>query len=79
MNEQSRYFCDQYIKEGVNNEKGYSFEDRFIDIMSDPNNLLIPRVANAGQIEDGNVILHNGIKVSQTGYYGDFRECLPKF
>ena len=74
--DQSRYFCDQYIKEGVNNEKGCSFEDRFIDIMSDPNNLLIPRVANAGQIEDGNVILHNGIKVSQTGYYGDFSKCL---
>tara|TARA_R110000823_G_scaffold163029_1_gene294704 strand:+ start:113 stop:1021 length:909 start_codon:yes stop_codon:yes gene_type:complete len=71
-----RNFCDTFIKENVINRKGENFKDRFIDIISDPNNLLIKRVPDAGKIIDGNVILHQGIKVSAEGYYGDFSECL---
>lgn len=54
------------------NKKGKTFEERFIDIISDPSNQFIPRDANAGTILDGNIILHNGIKVEKDCYYGDF-------
>ena len=76
MTKDNRYFCDNYIDEGINNTKGQSFAERFTDIISDPNNLLIKRVPEAGTIIDGNVILHQGLKVSAQGYYGDFSNCL---
>ena len=72
----NRYFCDAFIKNEINNTKGQNFKDRFTDILSDPNNLLIKRVPDAGKVVDGNVILHQGIKVSAQGYYGDFSDCL---
>jgi hypothetical protein len=75
---ESRTFCDTFINKNLNNQKGQSFNDRFNDIMSDPNNLLIPRCSKAGEIEGENVILHNGLRVSRFGYYGDFSECLVK-
>tara|TARA_Y100000593_G_scaffold94758_1_gene195780 strand:+ start:1758 stop:2606 length:849 start_codon:yes stop_codon:yes gene_type:complete len=73
-----RNYCDTFIDENLNNRKGYSFEDRFTDILSDPNNLLIPRCDKAGEVEGENVILHNGLRVSRTGYYGDFSQCLVR-
>jgi FkbM family methyltransferase len=76
-NRLDRYFCDFFINKQINNEKGINFKKRFIDILSDPNNLLIKRVKNAGKIIDDNyVIMHNGIKVSKNGYYGSFSKCL---
>lgn len=78
MSTNSRNFCDSFIDQSLNNPKGYSFADRFIDIMSDPNNLLIPRCDKAGEVEGDNVILHNGLRVSRQGYYGDFSQCLVR-
>ena len=77
-NRLDRYFCDFFINKQIKkNKKGTNFEKRFIDILSDPNNLLIKRVKDAGKIIDDNyVIMHNGIKVSKNGYYGDFSKCL---
>lgn len=76
-NRLDRYFCDFFINKQINNEKGINFEKRFIDILSDPNNLLIKRVKDAGKIIDDNyIIMHNGIKVSKNGYYGSFSKCL---
>jgi hypothetical protein len=60
-------------KGGLNNPE--NFDSRFIDIISDPNNLFIERHENAG-IVDGNLItLHNGLKV-YSEYYGDFINVL---
>ena len=65
-----------FINLQINNRKGTTFPERFIDILSDPNNLCIKRVQNAGKLEDGNIILHNGIKVKQNCYYNDFSKIL---
>lgn len=51
------------------------FVGRFREIISDPHNLVIRRDTRAGFIEQENVFLHNGLKVSASGplaYYGDF-------
>ena len=68
--------CKQFIDYSVNNTKGTSFEDRFTDILSDPNNVFVPRCKKAGTIEKDCVILHNGIKVLKNGYYGGFSKIL---
>ena len=54
------------------------FIGRFREIISDPLNLLIQRVPNAGMIEDNNVLLHNGIKVPLSGPYS-YLEILVKY
>jgi hypothetical protein len=44
---------------------------RKIDVvLSSDDNAAIPRVANAGQLKDGLITMHNGILVSALGYYG---------
>ena len=58
------------------NRKGGSFDERFRDIISDPNNLFIKRVPDAGKSSDGKIILHNGIQVYDECYYGNFTEIL---
>jgi FkbM family methyltransferase len=48
---------------------------RFREIVSDPLNLLIERVPEAGYVKDEMVVLHNGIRVPVSGaaaYYGGF-------
>jgi hypothetical protein len=69
-------YCNELIDSNVNNKKGIMFESRFIDIISDPNNLFIKRCENAGTVDNDCVILHNGIKVIKDGYYGDFSNIL---
>jgi len=69
-------YCARFIDYNVNNAKGITFKDRFRDILSDPNNLFISRCEKAGTIENGCVVLHNGIKVEKDGYYGDFSKIL---
>jgi hypothetical protein len=69
-------YCDKLINHNINNTKGITFEDRFIDIISDPNNIFIKRCENAGTTENECVILHNGIKVVKNGYYGSFSKIL---
>lgn len=57
-------------------DKGVNFKDRFREIISDPLNLLIPRIPEAGFVTDDEfVILHNGLEVPLTGadsYYREF-------
>ena len=63
----------------ITKAKPNDFIGRFREIISDPLNLLIQRVPNAGMIEDNNVLLHNGIKVPLSGpysYYGNFSQIL---
>jgi hypothetical protein len=69
-------YCDKLVDYNINNKKGTTFEDRFIDIISDPNNIFIKRCEKAGTIENECVILHNGIKVVKDSYYGKFSKIL---
>jgi hypothetical protein len=69
-------YCNDLIDYNINNKKGVTFEERFIDIISDPNNLFINRCENAGCVDNDCVIMHNGIKVLKDGYYGDFSKIL---
>ena len=50
-------------------------EGRFREVLSDPSNNYIPRCESAGTLQDGHIIMHNGIKVI-TDYYGDFSKIL---
>ena len=43
---------------------------RIEEVLSDPLNNLIPRVPNAGSLQGGVQLMHNGIKVLNSGYYG---------
>ena len=52
-----------------------NFEERFKDILSDPNNLLIHRHGDAGKIEGDIITLHNGLRL-YAEYYGDFIKIL---
>jgi len=58
--------------------KAQNFTERFREIISDPLNLLIERVPEAGYVDaEGRVVLHNGIRVPIAGpgaYYGAFSE-----
>ena len=60
----------------INNRKGQTYTERFIDVISDPSNAFIKRCENAGCIEGDCVILHNGTRVVKNGYYGDFSDIL---
>jgi hypothetical protein len=53
----------------------HDFEGRFREILADPSNSHIPRVDNAGTLQDGHVVMHNGLLV-KANYYGDFSRIL---
>lgn len=56
-----------------------SWEIRIQDVVAAPDNKHIPRVDYAGQIIDGYLIMHNGIKVVPGSYYGEgMRSMLEK-
>ena len=61
-------------------EKAEIFKDRFREVISDPLNILIERVPEAGYVDQrGHVFLHNGNRVPRTGdfaYYGGYSELL---
>lgn len=61
-------------------EKANSYIERFREVVSDPLNLLIARVPEAGFVDSsGCVILHNGNRVPLNGqfaYYGNFSDLL---
>jgi hypothetical protein len=64
----------------MNKANSEDFIDRYKEIVSDPINLLIHRVKEAGCLnEDNTVTLHNGNKVPFSGqfsYYDDYSEIL---
>lgn len=64
-------FCKQFIDKTLRNQKGVTTLDRHRDVMSDPNNLLIPRVPEAGSVTDDDfVVMHNGLLIKNSGFYG---------
>jgi hypothetical protein len=52
----------------------HDYWGRCRQVCFDPNNQYIPRVRDAGRIVDGNLIMHNGLKVKMGpfAYYDDF-------
>jgi len=54
---------------------GDDFEGRFREVLSDPSNRYIPRIKNAGTMQDGHIVMHNGLLVSPD-YYEDFSQIL---
>ena len=61
-------------------EKAASFLERYREVVSDPINILIKRVPEAGYVDkNGCVVLHNGNRVPVEGmlaYYSDFSDIL---
>lgn len=61
-------------------DKAKTFIERYREVISDPLNILIQRVAESGYVDaKGYVILHNGHRVPATGnlaYYNDFSDIL---
>ena len=47
--------------------KAHDYAGRFREVISDPLNLLIERVPDAGFVEDGLVTLHNGVRAPIEG------------
>lgn len=64
--------CDKFINKSIHNAKDISYDARFIDILSDPNNLFIKRSAKAGTMDGDYIYMHNDIKVHKNSYYEDF-------
>ena len=64
----------------MNKANPEDFINRYREVVSDPINLLIDRVENAGYLnEDNTITLHNGNKVTFTGefsYYSDYSNIL---
>ncbi len=69
-------YCLSVIDKNINNKKGLTFKERFIDIISDPNNIFIKRCPDSGKVENNIVTLHNNIKVYKNCYYGNFSDIL---
>lgn len=46
------------------------WEIRIKDVLKSPDNLYIPRVINAGKVNNGVQVMHNGIKILAGSYYG---------
>lgn len=60
----------QYLKFITDAGEMASINERIENILACPDNSLIPRVADAGKIKGGYMIMHNGLKVDPLSYYG---------
>ena len=49
-----------------------NFDLKIRDVCAGPDNERIPRVPDAGEIVDGHLIMHNGIKIVPNSYVGDW-------
>ena len=77
------YYNEVYVNpfsDPTSLEKAKNYIERFREIVSDPLNLLIERIPEAGYVDkDNKVILHNGVRVPFSGsgsYYERFSEIL---
>lgn len=62
-----RFGIDLIFKEIYSRQE---WKQRINDVVDCPENALIPRVTNAGQIVDSCQIMHNGLKIKTGSYYG---------
>ncbi len=51
-------------------ERSLDWGDRVRDVLACPDNAYIPRVASAGMVKDGHLIMHNGLRVYELSYDG---------
>jgi hypothetical protein len=54
----------------------HNYFDRFRYILSDPLNEKIKRDKNSGEVIDGYLIMHNGLKIIPNSYYDNFSDIL---
>lgn len=51
--------------------ESFDWRDRIHDALSCPDNKFIPRVPSAGQVVDGQLVMHNGLRVHELSYDGE--------
>lgn len=51
--------------------KSFDWRDRVRDAMNCPDNAFIPRVPKAGIVENGQLVMHNGLRVHELSYDGE--------
>lgn len=52
-------------------QAGFDWKNRIRDAVACPDNAFIPRVENAGRILDGQLVMHNGLRVGELSYDGE--------
>lgn len=58
--------------------RSFDWKDRVRDAVACPDNAFIPRVPSAGNIEDGQLVMHNGLRVHELSYDGEGPRDLMK-
>jgi len=72
-----RQFADSFIDKNIDNKKASNiFSERFVDILSDPSNMLIPRCKDAGKVIGDNIVMHNNLLVHKGKFYGKYDKIL---
>jgi hypothetical protein len=56
----------------------FDWNNRVRNALACPDNVFIPRVADAGRIDDGQLIMHNGLRVHELSYDGEGPRDLMK-
>ena len=73
-------FSQSFEMPYIDNDKGLDYEHRWVDVISDPSNALVPRCRHAGKVivHKGRrcVVMSTGVVVMETGYYGNFSRVL---
>ena len=67
--DQHEYTDPALVTEALGKLEG-NWPERIRLVRECPDNAFIPRVPEAGKLEDGMITMHNGIRVSALGYYG---------
>jgi len=63
-------FASARASERALRQRDPQWESRIADVCSSPDNAHIPRVADAGEVRNGLVVMHNGIRVGALSYTG---------
>ncbi|MFM8890335.1 MAG: hypothetical protein ACKOTB_01715, partial [Planctomycetia bacterium] len=66
----SRTFADSTEVQRALTEDCPAWHERINEVLACPDNEAIPRVAAAGEVRGGWVVMHNGIEVGGLTYYG---------
>lgn len=68
-----------FRKESIRWIQTFDWSSRVRDALACPDNGHIPRVADAGKIENGQLIMHNGLRVHELSYDGeDLRDLMMR-
>lgn len=61
----------QFRRENARWRESLNWADRIRDAKTSSDNAHIPRVENSGQVIDGELIMHNGLRVGELSYDGE--------